>query len=116
MKFNEYYLKEDTNKFIIPDKILSNFKIVGGLDNYPNWQAKVLLDNSADKGVKKGQWESPRYVLISLDSNNIIPVAISDEHQTGYDLLYEYYYKKKLIKQENYISIDGNGTTYRERR
>jgi hypothetical protein len=113
MRFNDYYFKESIKeKFNIPIKIQSNFNIEGGLNNYKNWKVKVLLANSAGEGVKKGQWESPRYVMISLDSNNIIPIAISDEHQTGYDLLYEYYYKKKLIKQENYISIDGNGTTF----
>jgi hypothetical protein len=105
------YLKEAIakQKFIIPAKIAANFKIVGGLENYKNWKAKVLMANS---GGKKGIWESPRYVMISLDSNNIIPIAMSDEHQTGYDLLFEYYYDKKLIKQENYVSIDGDGTTY----
>jgi len=113
MNFVEFYLKELDNKsFNIPIKIRSNFKIEGGLNNYKNWKVKVLLSNSAGDDVKKGDWESPRYVMISLDSNNIIPIAISDEHQIGYDILYEYYYKKKLIKQENYVSINGNGITY----
>jgi hypothetical protein len=114
IKFLKENIKESIieSNFQIPIKIQSNFKIKGGLNNYKNWKVKVLLANSAGDEVKKGDWESPRYVMISLDSNNIIPIAISDEHQTGYDLLYEYYYKKKLIKQENYVSIDGNGTTY----
>jgi hypothetical protein len=108
------YLQEAINKqnFIIPTKISKNFKVIGGLDNYKNWKTKVLMANSAASGVELGDWESPRYIMISLDSNNIIPIAISDEHQTGYDLLYEYYYEKKLLKQEKYISINGDGITY----
>jgi hypothetical protein len=112
LKYLQEALNQKKQSFVIPESIASNFKIVGGLDNYKNWKVKVLMANSAKEGVKKGQWENPGYVMISLDSNNIIPIARSDEHQTGYDLLEDYYYKKKLIKRENYISIYGIGNTY----
>lgn len=112
MNFTEYYLTEETNSYTIPSTIKDNFKIVGGLDNFKCWKTKVLAANSAGPDVKKGDWEEPMYVMISLDSNNIIPIANSDSHQVGYDLLEYYYFKKKLIQRENYVSICGDSTTY----
>lgn len=85
--------------FKIPEKIKDNYKISGDLSNVKNWKAKVLLANS---GGKVGEWDNVGYVLVSLDSNLLIPVARADEHQMGYDLLW-HLINKDLIPNENYM-------------
>jgi hypothetical protein len=51
------------------------------------------------------------YVLISLNSNFIIPVARSDEHQKGEELLY-YFINKYKIKNLKYESVFTIGNNY----
>ena len=111
MKFSQYY-KEAKEQFIIPEKIQKNFEITGDMSNAKNWKAKILAANSATKGQKIGQWDQVRYILIGLKTNNIIPIAIADEHRTGYDVLQEYYYKKKLVPKDDYISVCSWGNEY----
>lgn len=87
--------------FRIPEKIKQNYKINGDLGNARNWKAKVILANS---GGKKGEWDKVGYVMISLNSNYIIPVARADEHQTGHELIW-HLKRKKLIPDEKYYSF-----------
>lgn len=99
------------SKFIIPKQIESLYKIEGELANSRNWKAKIVEANSAGKGIKKGMWDTVRYVMISLDSNNIIPIAISDEHHVGYDVLGTFYSKYK-VPREDYVSVCSWGNHY----
>jgi hypothetical protein len=99
--------------FSIPTKIRRNYKISGDLSNIKNWKAKVLLANS---GGEEGKWDDVGYVLISLDNNYIVPVARSDEHHIGYELL-EHLENSGKINSNNYISVwcrDGNDYIYHE--
>ena len=97
--------EQESNSFIIPESIKENFKIEGDLSNIKNWKAKILAANSTTEGMKKGDFEDVGYVAISLKDNTIIPIARSDEHQTGYELLQDYYKSKKKIDVSDYVTV-----------
>lgn len=105
-KFNDHYFTEEVNKFRIPKSIKGNYKIKGDMSNVKNWKVKIILGNnlSSKENKKVGDWDGVGYVMIATKSNNIIPIARSDEHQTGYDLI-EHLQDKKLIKEEPYTPI-----------
>lgn len=96
----------------IPQVLQKNYKVVGDLTNIREWKAKTILANS---GGKVGEWDDVGYVLIALNSNNIIPVARGDEHQVGYDLLY-HLFKKFKLPQEEYVSVNATGANYLQNR
>jgi len=96
--------------FTIPKAIAKNFKITGDLSKEDQWKAKVVQGNSGK--LKVGSWDEVGYVLISIDSNHIIPVARNDEHRSGYEVLWEHYYKKCLIPHERYIAIFAFGQNF----
>lgn len=99
MNFYNFYLNESKQKFIIPKNIKSNYKIIGDLSNIKNWKSKIILGNNlnSDENKNVGDWDNVGYIMIDNNSNNIIPIARSDEHQLGYELI-EYLKHKKLIK------------------
>ena len=96
--------------FTIPKAIAKNFRITGDLSKSDQWKAKVVQGNSGK--LKVGSWDEVGYVLVSIDSNNIIPVAQNDEHRCGYEVLWEHYYKKNLIPHERYIAIFAFGQNF----
>jgi len=102
---------ETTEQFVIPEPIRNFYKIKGDIGNIKNWQAKILKANSAREGVKVGDWETPRYVMISLTTNNIIPIAISDEHNVGYDVL-SFILRKYKLENHKYESMCCWGNHY----
>ena len=104
------------SKFTIPKEIQHLYKIEGDFSNIDEWSGEIVNYFSVEhfndhyrKGKTGEQIKEDEsrigYVMISLDSNNIIPITRYDEHQTGYEALDEYYYDKYHVKQENYISI-----------
>lgn len=97
--------------FQIPEVLQQFYKIDGDFSNAGNWKAKILVGNSLSEGKKRGQWEEVGYCMISTKSNYIIPVARSDEHQTGYELLDELLRKYKL-PDLNYHSVYLLGNTF----
>jgi hypothetical protein len=110
-KLSAFLEADQSQKFSIPLKIKSNLKISGNLGNAENWKAKIILGNSMGKDKKVGDWDKARYVAIDLKSNTIVPIAISDEHQTGRELIW-HYENKNLIPHGNYRYVDSWGTTY----
>ena len=100
-----------SDKFSISEKIPSEyFQIEGDFSKVKQqWKAKTILANS---GGKKGNWDRVRYVMISLKDNTIIPIAISDEHQTGYDLMFKVYSRKYGINVNSYYSLCSWGNHY----
>jgi hypothetical protein len=62
--------------------------------------------------VKVGTWDQVGYVMISVDSTNIIPIARSDEHQMGYEVLRDIYFRKRLVPKETYFPIFAFGQNY----
>lgn len=106
-------INESTNEsqFKIPEEIKQFYKISGDFSNVKNWEARIIAGNSKREGQKKGDWDKVGYVLISLTSNYIIPVARADEHHTGYDLL-EDLIRKYKIKDLKYQSVFLLGNHY----
>lgn len=109
--YNLYKLSRSDVKFSIPPKIAKNFVISGNISNADNWKAKIILGNSMSDDMKVGQMDDIGYIMISLDSNTIVPVARSDEHQMGYELLHHYIEKNK-IPDERYVAIYKDGHNY----
>ena len=97
-------------RFTIPAAIATNFKIKGDLSKAYDWKAKVVMGNAGR--VKVGAWDKVGYVLISLDSTNIIPIARCDEHCCGFEVLREIYLKRKLVKKERYEAVFAIGMNY----
>jgi len=97
-------------RFIIPEAIAAHFKIKGDLSQADKWKAKVLIGNTGR--VKVGAWDKVGYVLISLDSNTIIPIARCDEHHCGFEVLREIYFKQALVPREKFESVFAVGLNY----
>ena len=98
------------DRFVIPAAIAGNFRIKGDLSQAGEWKAKVLMGNTGQ--VKVGAWDKVGYVLISLDSNTIIPIARCDEHHCGFEVLREIYFKRKLVPKERYEAVFSVGMNY----
>jgi len=74
-------------KFTLLEEVDSkNFKITDSLKDIEKWKAKVIEGNQGNK--RKGSFDSVVYVMISLKDNTIVPIADSDGHKTGYDVMY----------------------------
>lgn len=67
----------------------TNYKITNSLSTIDKWEARILIGNSLTHDKKKGDWEGLNYIGIHATNNEIVPIAYSDEHQSGYELLYE---------------------------
>lgn len=77
------------------------------------WKSQVLVGNSVGRdGDPVGDLGEVRYVMISTKDDTIIPIAISDEHQTGYDVMWSVYKKKYKINPDDYVSINAWGNSY----
>ena len=98
-------------KFRIPPKIAKNYLISGDLSNVANWKAKIILCNSGSKGKKVGQWDEVGYVLISLDSDFIVPVARADEHWQGHEL-FRKLSENNMVPDEDFVSVYVTGNNY----
>ena len=96
--------------FTIPKKVASHFRIKGNLTRAEEWRAKVVQGNSGE--IKVGEWDEVGYIMISTDSSNILPIARSDEHHCGYEVLADVYFKRRLIPRENYVAIFAFGQNY----
>jgi hypothetical protein len=92
----------DVPPFVIPPRIASDFVVVGDLSRADEWKARVRKANSGS--AKIGSMEEIGYVLISLDSPAIVPVARSDEHHCGYDLL-DHYLRRRMVPREEYVAV-----------
>jgi len=95
-------------KFIegyVPKGVLKYVDAPGTLANVKNWKAKVILSNSGD--VKRGTLEDAGYIMVNPKTGEIVPIARSDEHRTGYELMWDFYQKKNLIKGaiKDFVSI-----------
>jgi len=118
-------------KFSIPDEIKHLYKIVGDFSDIRGWRGEIL--NEWPENYKEyfspqhieGKTESEvrdmeskiGYVMISTESNHIIPITRFDEHQQGYEALEYIVYDKYHVKQEDYVSvwIIGNNYIYSEK-
>ena len=111
MKSLVSYLLESISlysNFNVPERTSSNFQITSNLNEANTWKAKILLGNSMEEGKKVGDWDEVGYIMISLKDNTIIPIARSDEHQRGYELLSDFYH----FSSKDYYSLWVYGKNY----
>ncbi len=106
----EVIKKNLVTAFIIPKAIKKHGVFPGDLSNARSWKTIVYEANSGDETMV-GQLDQVRYVMISIDSNVIVPIAIADEHKTGYEVMYTFI-QKKIVPDEDYVSMDSWGNTY----
>jgi hypothetical protein len=98
----------------VPSEGYRNFL---SLKNVKEWEAKIILGNSIatstdskDKIKEIGDWDDVGYVMVSIVGPvNFIPIAISDEHHCGADLMYEMAEKWK-INPAHYMPIAPKST------
>jgi len=93
--------------YSIPPKIKPNIKVEGDISNISKWKAKVILANS---GGNKGEWDDIGYVGFDYKTATVIPIARSDEHHKGEDLI-DYYIERKLVPKRNYKFIWSTGSS-----
>lgn len=104
--------KTQNQKFEIPEQIRKYYIIEGDMSNTKNWRStKYFMRFNLYDQFKESAKEI-RYVLISLDSNHIIPINENDEHRTGYEVLHDVFYDKYKVPREKYISVCTWGTHY----
>lgn len=88
-----------------------DFQIVGDLSQVSQWKARVFAGNSGD--VPVGSFDGVGYVMISLRDATILPIALSDEHRNGFDVLCDYHASRIATKPEHYFAIPARGAIYR---
>lgn len=106
------YESENIQKFSIPKQLEKYYIIDGDMSNTKNWRSTKYFNKFTLKNDLIESAKYVRYVLISLDSNNIIPINMNDEHHVGYDVLYDVFYDKYKVTRENYVSVCSWGTHY----
>ena len=111
--YNESWKNEGINegiKFTIPEKLQKYQDINGDISNVKDWRTQIILNNS-NSGLKKGEYDKVGYIMINTKTSDIIPIARSDEHHRGDDLLF-HFFEKKLIDNVNYVPIFSIGNNY----
>jgi hypothetical protein len=100
--------------FSLPKSLpIKNYRITASFADVANWKAKILAANSAREGQNIGDWDEVGYVMINLRNNQIVPIARADEHQTGFDLLYDLTTKHRDINVQDYYPVfHGNNYVY----
>ena len=101
-----------TQKFEIPEQIRQYYVIEGDMSNSKNWKSTKYFTPFNLYDEYKESALGIRYVLISLDSNRIIPINMNDEHRLGYEVLYDVFYEKYKVSHEKYVSICTWGNHY----
>lgn len=64
-----------------------NYKLTSSLKTAEKWKSKALIGSSPREGIEIGDWDQVVYVMIPKEGNHIVPVARSDAHHRGYQLL-----------------------------
>lgn len=89
----------------ISPSLAKNYQITESLSDIKGWKVKVILRNSAGpEDPKIGELDQVRYVQIGLTTGTIIPIAMSDEHHQGYDLVH-YLISKGLVENDTYYPL-----------
>lgn len=74
-----------------------DYQVTDTLAGVRSWKARILLGNSMPKEMKVGDWDDVGYVMVATtDDARFIPLAHCDEHETGYELLYNRSRKWKI--------------------
>jgi hypothetical protein len=112
LPYDSFLFESKKVKFTIPEEIKQLYNIKGDMSNVRNWTGTPLEPQVLKDDYFKKYGHKIRYIMISLESNNIVPITINDEHHVGYDVLHDKIYNKYKVKRENYISMCSYGTHY----
>lgn len=103
---------ENNESFSLPKTVPTKFfKITDNLNDVEKWRVKILQNNSPEN-KRLGTFDSVGYIMVSLVDNTIIPIARSDEHQRGYEILETIYMDEYDIIPNNYYPIFCLGNNY----
>lgn len=92
--------------FAIPKHPMVDVKVEGDLSNVANWKAKIQVGNSLTSGMEEGDYDDVGYVAINSKGDDIVPIARSDEHRSGYEYLYKLSKKGGLKgRVQDYITL-----------
>lgn len=103
---------ENNESFSLPKTVPSKFfKITDNLNDVENWRVKILQNNSSEN-KRLGSFDSVGYIMVSLADNTIIPIARSDEHHRGYEIMDTIYQDEYNINSSKYYPIFCLGNNY----
>lgn len=103
---------KNNESFSLPKTVpVKFFKITNNLNDVEKWRVKILQNNSSEN-KRLGSFDSVGYIMVSLVDNTIIPIARSDEHQRGYEILETIYMDEYDIIPNNYYPIFCLGNNY----
>ena len=103
--------KVSTPDVNIPTKLKPFVDGTGNLGNVESWKVKVHLGNSmGEDDPDVGGWGEPGYVFINPDTQEVIPIARSDEHHAGHDLLRHFQSKGLISNASGFYSVFIHGT------
>lgn len=92
----------------------SKYQITNSMRDVEKWKAYVYAANSCNDDVKIGDMDDVGYTMISLKDNTIIPIARSDEHHMGYDMLSDLQRKFRFNARDYVPVFWGNNYIYHE--
>jgi hypothetical protein len=105
MRYREL-IEAQSAQFVLPKAFPArNYHITASLKDIGIWEAKILAANSPRVDQHIGDWDKVGYVMINLKSNELIPIARADEHNTGFDLLYKVSRGNRLFNVDDYKPI-----------
>lgn len=103
---------ENNESFSLPKTVPAKFfKITDNLNDVENWRVKILQNNSSEN-KRLGSFDSVGYIMVSLADNTIIPIARSDEHHRGYEIMDTIYQDEYNINSSKYYPIFCLGNNY----
>lgn len=103
---------KNNESFSLPKTVpVKFFKITDNLNDVEKWRVKILQNNSPEN-KRLGSFDLVGYIMVSLVDNTIIPIARSDEHQRGYEILETIYMDEYDIIPNNYYPIFCLGNNY----
>lgn len=93
-------VKTAASSWVIPPRLLPHVQVHGGLDAASTWTTKVWLGNS-------GTRDHTEVSLVAFDpsTSTIVPIAASDEHRNGWELI-NYLEGKRVIPHLEWHIID----------
>jgi len=95
----------------IPKDYLKFVDGSGDLGNVKDWKVQVQLGNSVGRDEPDvGGWGKVGYVMVSPEEDNIIPIARSDEHRSGWELMQHLQNKKTIKNMKSYFPVYIHGT------
>jgi hypothetical protein len=95
----------------IPPKYLKFVDGSGDLGNIETWKVQVQVGNSVGRdepGV--GGWGKVGYCFVNPKTKEVVPIARSDEHHSGWDLMHDLASQKVITGLKDFVPIYIYGT------